>query len=145
MKRFQIDLNIVNKIASKIGVASIMLLMLLWYSPCVSADAHLTLVTDEIDMGEMTADESREQTVKFINDGDEPLEIERVTTDCGCTVADYPLHEILPGEEGEIKISFSGRGREPGSFKKIVRVRSNASEGRKLIFVKGKIILPIRK
>ncbi len=133
-----------NIIINKYG--RIALLAILTLMPMLaSAQARLTLSTDEVDMGELTAEESREQIVTFINDGDSPLEIERISTDCGCTVADYPREEILPGEGGEIKIIFSGRGRMPGEFKKIVRIRSNASDKRQLIFVKGKIIRPLIK
>ncbi len=110
-------------------------------------EAKLTLVSDEIDMGSFEATEIREGKVSFRNDGDAPLLILRVTSDCGCTVPSYPQDEILPGDTASIKVRFNGKGRDPGVFKKVVRITSQSGEERlrSLLFVKGKILRPIRK
>ncbi len=110
-------------------------------------EAKLTLVSDEIDMGSFEATEIREGKVSFRNDGDAPLLILRVTSDCGCTVPSYPQDEIMPGDTASIKVRFNGKGREPGVFKKVIRITSQSGEERlrSLLFVKGKILRAIRK
>ncbi len=110
-------------------------------------EAKLTLVSDEIDMGSFEATEIREGKVSFRNDGDAPLLILRVTSDCGCTVPSYPKDEIMPGDTASIKVRFNGKGREPGVFKKVIRITSQSGEERlrSLLFVKGKILRAIRK
>ncbi len=110
-------------------------------------EVRLTLASDEIDMGSFEAAEIREGYVTIRNDGDSPLQILRVTSDCGCTVPSYPQDEIMPGDTASIRIRFNGKGREPGVFKKVVRITSQSGEerGRSLIFVKGKILRAIRK
>ncbi len=110
-------------------------------------EAKLTLVSDEIDMGSFEATEIREGKVTVRNDGDAPLLILRVTSDCGCTVPSYPQEEIMPGDTASIKIRFNGKGREPGVFKKVVRISSISEDirSRSLLFVKGNILRPIRK
>ncbi len=110
-------------------------------------EARLTLLSDEIDMGSFEATESREGSITIRNDGDSPLQILRVTSDCGCTVPSYPEDELMPGDTASIKVRFNGKGREPGAFKKVVRITSQSDtiRQRSLLFIKGKILSPLRK
>lgn len=62
----------------------------------------------------------------FKNTGKSPLVINQAIASCGCTVPSYTDKPILPGQKGEIKVTYSGKGRYPGKFKKIITVRSNA-------------------
>ncbi len=123
-----------------------LMMMVLSVTPAFP-EAKLTLLSDEIDMGSFEATEIREGCVTIRNDGDKPLTIVRVTTDCGCTVPTYPRGEIMPGDTATIKVRFDGKGREPGNFKKVVRINSKYDDGRlrSLLFVKGKILRAIRK
>ena len=43
---------------------------------------------------------------KFRNTGNEPATIERVSSSCGCTVANITVRVVQPGKTGEIKASF---------------------------------------
>lgn len=110
-------------------------------------ETGLTLLSDEIDLGSFEATEIREGSVTVRNDGDSPLVITRVTSDCGCTVPSYPREEIMPGDTATISVRFNGKGREPGMFKKVVRIISenDRSRLRSLLFIKGKILRAIRK
>src|SRR5574344_1909381 len=65
-------------------------------------------------------------TFTFKNTGDAPLIINQAIATCGCTVPSYTDKPVLPGQKGEIKVTYSGKGRYPGKFKKIITVRSNA-------------------
>lgn len=60
------------------------------------------------------------------NTGDAPLLIKRVTTSCGCAAALVSDKEVLPGREGEIKVTLNTRGYS-GEISKFIQVESNDS------------------
>ena len=84
-------------------------------------------------------------TFEFTNEGDANLVIVDASADCGCTVPEFSREPVKPGDEGEITVRFNGKGRPHGSFKKIVRVRSNALNSLAVAFVKGRIARPVRR
>lgn len=67
-------------------------------------------------------------TFKFTNTGSAPLIIHQAIASCGCTVPTYTKSPIRPGQTGTIEITYNGKGKYPGHFKKIITVRSNAKE-----------------
>lgn len=79
-----------------------------------------------MDLGSFYADSVRQCTFPFVNTGDTTLMIIKVSTDCGCTIADHTASTVAPGDSAAIVVRFNGSGRRPGHFRKIVRVRSNA-------------------
>lgn len=125
----------------------ILVMMVGVYVGAAFPQGRLTLMSDEIDMGSFEATEIREGQVTVRNDGGAPVVIVKVTTDCGCTVPSYPRSEIAPGDTATIKVRFDGQGREPGNFKKVVRISSKSDDSRlrNLLFVKGKILRAVRK
>lgn len=46
----------------------------------------------------------------FVNRGDEPISIHKVTVSCGCMAVEYDKDPILAGGKGDIKISFNPKG-----------------------------------
>ena len=56
-----------------------------------------------------------------------------------------PDSKTVFSDEGEITVRFNGKGRPHGSFKKIVRVRSNALNSLAVAFVEGRIARPVRR
>lgn len=79
----------------------------------------------------------------FVNTGDKPLIITRVTASCGCTRPEFPLQPIAPGDSGKIKITYNAVGR-PGSFDKNIMVYANTDPERTVLVVKG-IVIPIQR
>lgn len=73
----------------------------------------------------------------FKNVGDAPLVIHRAMGSCGCTVPEYTQEPILPGKEGTLKVTYNGKGRYPGYFKKSITVRTNAKTEMVRLFVEG--------
>ncbi len=63
---------------------------------------------------------------RFTNTGTAPLIINQVQATCGCTVPSYPTDPIQPGERGTIEVTYNGKGKMPGRFRKTLTVRSNA-------------------
>ena len=91
------------------------------------------------DFGKMEQGEVLTHIFVFKNEGDETLKIRKITTSCGCTAALLSDKEVVPGEEGEIKITFNTRGFE-GKNTKYIDVESNdPAQPRKRLTVSAEI------
>lgn len=101
--------------------------------------AELRLSEKVLDLGAIDNGDSATDSVKIYNDGSEPLVITSIFTDCNCTVTAFTKRPIEPGDSGAINVTFKTRGREPGNFRKAVRIRSNSVNGTMILFVKGRI------
>ncbi len=64
-------------------------------------------------------------TFTFTNTGDKPLVINQAVASCGCTVPQYTKTPIKPGEKGTIAVTYNGKGKFPGHFKKTITIRTN--------------------
>lgn len=81
------------------------------------------------DFGKFSADDPIVKcTFRFTNTGDAPLIIHQAISSCGCTVPAYTKDPIKPGESGTIDVTYNGRGKFAGRFKKSITIRSNANE-----------------
>lgn len=67
-------------------------------------------------------------TFKFTNTGTAPLIIQQAIASCGCTVPTFTKTPVRPGESGTIDVTYNGKGKYQGHFKKVITVRSNAKE-----------------
>lgn len=85
--------------------------------------------------------EDRPVTCKFVfeNTGDEPLIIQQAVSSCGCTVASYTKTPVKPGEQGEITVTYNGKGKVAGHFKKAISIRSNASNTLTRLYITGEM------
>ncbi len=73
----------------------------------------------------------------FTNVGTAPLIINQAVASCGCTVPEYTKKPILPGQKGEIKVTYNGAGKFPGPFKKSITVRTNGKVEMTRLYVEG--------
>lgn len=62
---------------------------------------------------------------KFKNVSKRPVDVKNATATCGCTVPDYPFMPVLPGEIGEIGVTFNTT-HKLGHQKPIVTVTTSA-------------------
>lgn len=76
------------------------------------------------DFGTIYQGQTASMTFVFDNIGEEPLIIEDVKSSCGCTAAAASSSEIMPGESGEIKVTFDSTGRL-GKESKPIHVHTN--------------------
>ena len=74
---------------------------------------------------------------KYTNTGNAPLIIHQATASCGCTVPEYTKEPVQPGKSGVLKVTYNGKGKFPGSFKKTITVRCNASVEIVRLYIKG--------
>ena len=106
---------------------------------CLSAQAIIKFDKTTHNFGTFPEEKPVSTTFSFTNTGDEPLVIQQAMSTCGCTVADYTKEPIKPGAKGQIKVTYNGKGKPEGHFKKVVTVRTNASNALTRIYIEGKM------
>ena len=75
----------------------------------------------------------------FTNVGEQPLVVNQAFASCGCTVPTYTREPIQPGEKGEIKVTYNGRGASASHFRKTVTVRTNGATEMTRLYIEGDI------
>lgn len=93
--------------------------------------------TETIDYGKIERGSEGSRVFEFTNVGDAPLIIKDIKSTCGCTVPKRPEKPIMPGEKGQIEVSYDTK--RIGGFSKAITVYSNAKEERKMLKIKGYI------
>ncbi|MFD0992854.1 DUF1573 domain-containing protein [Tenacibaculum geojense] len=91
--------------------------------------------TETIDYGKVAIGSEGKRTFEFTNVGDAPLIIKDIKSTCGCTVPKKPEKPIMPGEKGQIEVSYDTK--RPGGFSKAITIYSNAKQERKMLKIKG--------
>jgi hypothetical protein len=77
-----------------------------------------------VDFGRIPQHVSRAQIFTFRNDGTEPLQILKVTPDCGCTLAEPADTIIAPGASTTLRVVFNS-GDYEGYQRKVVILETN--------------------
>jgi hypothetical protein len=91
--------------------------------------------TETIDYGKINKGADGERIFVFTNIGDAPIIIQNVQSSCGCTIPEKPEKPIMPGEKGEIKVSYDTK--RVGGFYKEITITSNAKIAIKTLKIKG--------
>ena len=73
----------------------------------------------------------------FENVGEAPLVINQAVASCGCTVPESTKSPVLPGQKGEIKVTYNGSGKFPCHFKKSITVRTNGVVEMVRLYIEG--------
>lgn len=73
----------------------------------------------------------------FTNIGNAPLIINQAVASCGCTIPSYTKAPILPGKKGQIEVTYNGKGKFPGHFKKTITVRTNGIPEMTRLYIEG--------
>ena len=81
----------------------------------------------------------KKTTFTFTNVGNQPLVINQVVASCGCTVPKYDKRPIAPGQKGAIDVTYNGKGKFPGHFKKSITVRTNGKVEMTRLYVEGEM------
>lgn len=76
-------------------------------------------------------------TFTFTNTGDAPLVINQAVASCGCTIPSYTKKPVKPGETGKIEVTYDGKGKFPGHFKKSITVRTNGVPEMIRLYIEG--------
>ena len=79
-------------------------------------------------------------TFTFTNVGNAPLVINQAIASCGCTVPTYTKEPIAPGQSGKIDVTYNGKGKFPGNFKKTITVRTNGKTEMTRLYITGNMV-----
>ena len=74
---------------------------------------------------------------RFVNKGDAPLVIKKITKSCSCMSVIYSRKPVMPGQASVIKIKYEPHKVEPGIFHKAIQIYSNESTEVRLITIQG--------
>lgn len=91
------------------------------------------------DFGQVKEGEIVEQVYAYTNTGTAPVILSQVSASCGCTTPSYTQTPVLPGQSGEIKVSFDSNG-QVGKQQKIVTIVSNAEDKVATIQLRGEVL-----
>lgn len=86
---------------------------------------ELTFDQEMHDFGRLSSGENISYSFHFRNTGTADLVISSCSATCGCTVADFPRHRIVPGEEGYVTVTFKSAGKAGQQYQEVTVV-SNA-------------------
>lgn len=121
-----------------------MLMMAVLLFACISfasaQDNQAQIKFDKVSHDFGTFSESnpvQECVFTFTNVGQAPLIINQAVASCGCTVPSYTKEPIAPGKTGAIKVTYNGKGKFPGHFKKSITVRTNGKPEMSRLYVEG--------
>lgn len=114
------------------------LAMIIGIATAAMAQAEIKFDKLTYDFGDFSENDPV-QTAKFTftNVGDKPLVINQAIASCGCTVPKYSKEPIAPGGKGELIVTYSGKGRFPGHFKKGITVRTNGKAELTRLYIEG--------
>ena len=105
-----------------------------------SADSNAPVFEFEketIDYGVIEKGADGQRVFKFKNIGKSPLIISNVKTSCGCTVPTVPKEPIMPGQTAQMTVKYDTNRVSP--FNKAITIYSNASEPKKVVYIKGTV------
>ena len=92
-----------------------------------AAQGRLAFDVQEHEMGRLSESQPGAFTFRFVNDGDAPLTLAEVESNCGCTIPAYTSDAVAPGGSGEVAVRYETAGR-PGPFESAVRVTTDAGQ-----------------
>lgn len=113
--------------------------MLVGVASSVQAQAEIKFDKLTQDLGTFPENKVQKTTFTFTNVGDQPLVINQAIASCGCTVPEYTKTPIAPGEKGEIKVTYNGKGKFATKFKKTITVRTNGKTEITRLYLSGEM------
>ncbi len=75
---------------------------------------------------------------EFINTGNTPLIIQRVSSTCGCTTPQWTKEPVAPSKSGKIRVGYNPKGVK-GAFQKSISVYSNATPNVVVLQINGEV------
>ena len=88
------------------------------------AAPELLVAEPKFDFGDVFQGDKVRHVFEFVNQGDEPLLIERVRSSCGCTAVLVSSRSLPPGSKGELQANFDS-SRFRGAVSKTIYLYSN--------------------
>lgn len=88
---------------------------------------QIELSATEFDFGTIPNTKAVSQVFQVRNAGSGPLEIENLSTSCGCTTANIDSRQLAPGEATDLTVTYDplAHNGATGEFMRIVYLRSS--------------------
>lgn len=121
-------------------IITIAILLISCFTMAMAQQSEAKIKFDKVshDFGTFSENAPVQECVfSFINEGNAPLIINQVLPSCGCTASTYTKAPVMPGKKGQIKITYNGKGKFPGHFKKTITVRTNGRPEMTRLYVEG--------
>ncbi|HPD95081.1 MAG TPA: DUF1573 domain-containing protein [Tenuifilaceae bacterium] len=99
--------------------------------------AEIQFAQTEIHYGVIEQYSNGEKSIEFTNTGSAPLVLTNVVPSCGCTVVDWPKEPVSPSEKGKIIVKYNTGN--TGTFRKSIRVFSNAKTSPVMLIISGEV------
>lgn len=115
--------------------SQVTLLVLLFVGVITSYAQEFKFEQETINYGKVEQSSDGVRVFEFTNIGDAPLLIKDIKSSCGCAVPQKPEKPIMPGEKGQISVSYDTK--RLGAFSKAITIFSNAKRERMSIKIKG--------
>ncbi|NOY56069.1 MAG: DUF1573 domain-containing protein [Actinobacteria bacterium] len=110
------------------GLIVLIVLVVVLFSGCATSSPRIVIEPASQDLGEVPQ-EPLEASYTIRNDGDDVLQIEKVSTSCGCTKASVERETIPPGETTELRVTLDPiEDNLHGDVMRLIYVRSNDPE-----------------
>ena len=100
----------------------------------------MEIIPAEFDFGNIPKEQPVSKVFKLKNTGDKPLTIQDAKASCGCTVPKKPEKPILPGETGDLEVTFTSKPNQAGqTISKNVTITANIPNTQQKLTIKGKV------
>ncbi|GBD84407.1 hypothetical protein BMS3Abin02_00800 [bacterium BMS3Abin02] len=107
------------------GLIALIVLIVILFSGCATSAPRIVIEPATQDLGEVPQ-EPLETSYTIRNQGDGVLEIEKVSTSCGCTKASVDSETIPPGKTTQLRVTLDPiEDNLHGDVMRIIYVRSN--------------------
>ena len=105
----------------------------------VRSKAAFTFTNRWYDFGDVVQGQKISHTFGFRNTGKEPLIISNVQPTCGCTVTEWTRQPIVPGQQGQIAVTFDSKA-AINEQNRTITVISNSMGGSERLYLKGNVL-----
>lgn len=124
----------------RVLTATIMVMLMFGVALADEPQAEIVFDKSVHNFGTFTEDNPVQTcTFTFKNTGKAPLVIIQAIATCGCTVPTYTDKPVPPGGTGIIEVTYNGKGRYPGHFKKMITVNTNAKQRLVRLAIEGEM------
>ncbi len=110
-------------------------------TPAYTGPVTSYTVNEEMhDFGEVENGSQNPFTFVITNTGDNPLVVEKAKGSCSCTVPKKPEDPIMPGETGEIEVTFKPKPSQAGKdITQVVTITANTDPRETKLKIKAKV------
>ncbi len=104
----------------------------------LNGSALVWLTPTSHDFGEISKNQPVKHVFEFKNTSNEPLVIENVRTDCGCTATDWDEEPVAAAENGKITVTYDAA--KTGIFYKKLTVWIKGQRKPEKLFIEGDVV-----